>query len=109
MSLKFTIVMVVRLMINVKVLRNDLFKTLKRIYNGDGLYCEISSINFNYDSVEDYNDPFIEISVRYGRATDDGKNNFGRQFTIYTGLKELVKERQFFLGRCYEKFDEEFS
>lgn len=96
-------------MINVKALRNDLFKTLKRIYNGAGLYCEISAIRFNYDCVENYNDPFVEIDVRYGREEEDGKNNFGRHFTIATSLKELVKERQFFLGRCYEKIDEEIS
>ena len=94
-------------MLNVKVLRYELMRTLQRVYRGAGLYCEISSIKFDYDVADDdYENPFVEIAVRYGREEENGKNNFNDSFIIDADLKEIVDERQFFLGRCYAKFDE---
>lgn len=80
---------------NLKKLEKVLLKTLKHMYQPDGMYCEIEKVVLeSLDGTGFY----TTIHIRYGRYIPDGKLNFCSQAV----LDVADGNRKFLAGQFYQ-------
>jgi len=89
----------------VLILEDALFRTLKEIYTGNGLWLEVAEISMDFCSSDRADDPVIVVKVRYGHQEDGSKMNFSSNFEVNLNDREV--DLQFICGMFFHHLDTE--
>lgn len=89
----------------VLIIEDALFRTLKEIYAGNGIWLDVDEISMDFGASDKADDPVIAIKVEYGRQDDGSEMNFRSNFEV--SLNEREVDLQFLCGMFFHHLNTE--